>query len=38
MGSSLAGFCKLYMFTLAGRLGGVERELAGLDEGWNRGI
>lgn len=35
MGSSLAGFCKLYMFTLAGRLGAVERELAGLDEGWS---
>lgn len=35
MGSSLADFCKLYMFILAGRLGGLERELAGLDEGWS---
>ena len=35
MGSSLAGFCKLCMFILAGRLGDVERELAGLDEGWS---
>lgn len=34
-GQLAAGFCKLYMFTLAGRLGGVERELAGLDEGWS---
>lgn len=35
VGSSLAGFCKLYVFVLAGGLGCVERELAGLEEGWS---
>ena len=29
VGSSLAGFCKLYMFILAGRLGGLAPALAG---------
>lgn len=33
-GGQLTGrLCKLCMFILAGRLGDVERELAGLDEG-----